>query len=678
MADKTNPNTPPSSQKSGKDKPKPAPEHKDTLRKVVETVVFVVVLVIMMQSFVAEAFVIPTGSMAVTLLGDHKWVKCEKCGHEFTVNSHSEVEPGTESPEDAHVIGCTCPNCLFNQNIGTIGTDTGDRLLVEKSPYSLYPGHPSRFDVVVFKYPREPVQNAARINYIKRLVGQPGETIAIYKGDLYVSILDSHPSGPDNLFDDWRFPHTKEIDRKELQNFEIVRKPPEQILAMRRIVNDNDAQDPDQSLPRRWQPENGWKAMDNPLLPKTFERMDDGMPADNQKIQWLRYRHILRGSPKRQLITDFIGYNTAATNRGSSKAARHWVGDLILECDLTVSTNKGCFAMELSRGVDRFLARWDLAAGTCTLLQFTDGKETPLTDPVASLLKPGSTYHLRFANVDQRLTVWVDRQWLFGEGVCHNRDVDGPTENDLQPASIGTSGASVRISKLKLFRDTYYTLLPGDGDSALWDEVRPRTRRVDELKEYLRSLRSDAGASKPRYNDRQRETLLQDAEKDAGFTISHRNWQTSFDKALPESTSSRLGDLVSKNMQTLAQFTDALAKTLTKEEMDRFEETLLFYAAKDALEDKNLGLFSKALAEERDKFADFSRDETTEDLKKPWKPFPDMRCATIYVQPPMYLCLGDNSPGSSDGRVWGLVPDRLLLGRAVVVYWPLSRFGRIK
>jgi len=51
---------------------------------------------------------------------------------------------------------------------------------------------------------------------------------------------------------------------------------------------------------------------------------------------------------------------------------------------------------------------------------------------------------------------------------------------------------------------------------------------------------------------------------------------------------------------------------------------------------------------------------------------------TLYVQPGHYLCLGDNSPESSDGRSWGLVPQRLLLGRALLVYYPFSRAGRIR
>ncbi len=62
---------------------------------------------------------------------------------------------------------------------------------------------------------------------------------------------------------------------------------------------------------------------------------------------------------------------------------------------------------------------------------------------------------------------------------------------------------------------------------------------------------------------------------------------------------------------------------------------------------------------------------------------PAIPLLTIYVQKGHYLALGDNSSQSSDSRYWGLVPERLLLGRALAVYfpfWPFSnptRFGPI-
>ena len=69
----------------------------------------------------------------------------------------------------------------------------------------------------------------------------------------------------------------------------------------------------------------------------------------------------------------------------------------------------------------------------------------------------------------------------------------------------------------------------------------------------------------------------------------------------------------------------------------------------------------------------------TVDLSLPdrWEPLMGLRPLTMYVQPGHYLCFGDNSPESSDGRSWGLVPERLLLGRAMLVYWPYWRAGII-
>ena len=52
-----------------------------------------------------------------------------------------------------------------------------------------------------------------------------------------------------------------------------------------------------------------------------------------------------------------------------------------------------------------------------------------------------------------------------------------------------------------------------------------------------------------------------------------------------------------------------------------------------------------------------------------------------YVHPGHYLCLGDNSAQSSDSRSWGTVPARLMLGKAVFVFWPAwpnNRVGFIK
>src|SRR5438105_11647804 len=105
---------PSASRPAPKSKGRPAPpETKDGLREIVETVVFVVVLVLMLKSFVAEAFVIPTGSMAETLYGYQKLVTCPKCRYEFPVNCSSEVEP-PERERRTEVTGAVCPNCRYD------------------------------------------------------------------------------------------------------------------------------------------------------------------------------------------------------------------------------------------------------------------------------------------------------------------------------------------------------------------------------------------------------------------------------------------------------------------------------------------------------------------------------------------------------------------------------------
>ena len=65
---------------------------------------------------------------------------------------------------------------------------TGDRVLVSKFLYDLNlmgMDHPNRYDVVVFSILSGAQRDYVAMNYIKRLIGLPGETIGIYYGKLY-------------------------------------------------------------------------------------------------------------------------------------------------------------------------------------------------------------------------------------------------------------------------------------------------------------------------------------------------------------------------------------------------------------------------------------------------------------------------------------------------------------
>ncbi|MFO0890423.1 MAG: signal peptidase I [Isosphaeraceae bacterium] len=513
------PQTTPAPRKgTGAEKAAPAEGHRDT----VEAVVVALILALVVRGFEAQAFVIPTGSMAPTLMGRHKELSCPQCGFTYSVNASMEVEPRSALRD---VRSGICVNCRYQaRGLTKLPSFKGDRILVMMFPYDLpfLPGasNPERWDVVVFRYPEEP-----EISYIKRLVGLPGETIRIRNGDIFVRPRDG-------------------------EGFRLQRKPLEHQAAMQMYVHDDRfrprALDGQEEW-RRWRSgsADGWQAPDQKAsLYRCDASASDGWAE-------LRYHHLvpdpqqwdailndrpLPHAPRSTLITDFYSYNTNLTfdDAGVGEEMRsdsenpwlqpHWVGDLTLSAAVRVESDKGILRFELIEGGVPHRCEIDVSTGKARFLRGED----VLLEFATSVAGAGS-YQVDFANVDNRLTLWVNGRPVAGDGVEFDPgDRVVPLAEDLAPAAVAVSKGTVTVSDLVLKRDIYYTQNPGRVDyrDSVWSdgEVRNPTELFDFLADPSRFARLGRGGTKEYRLGEDRFLMLGD---NSPFSKDSRGWDSS-------------------------------------------------------------------------------------------------------------------------------------------------------
>ncbi len=483
-----------------------APQGQAT-RETVESIVVAVVLAFLFRAFVAEAFVIPTGSMAPTLMGQHKDVVCDECGFQFRAGASIEIEE--EADEQARlefrhlmpqssVVATTCPLCrhrmvLDLKDDADHSTFSGDRILVSKYIYDFT--DPKRWDVIVFKYPFN-----AKQNFIKRLVGLPGEQLTIQRGDIFVL----QPGESD---------------------YHVARKPDKKLLTMLQLVDDTKFRSPTlikAGWPARWQP---WRADGSDASGQcevSDQRHSYHLTSDDDSDVWIRYHHIVPSKEDWDLIrtdqapdnlsdrmgqpiTDFYAYNAFTSierfliDDGTYRPDRqpeeyttptfgspilrhfgtlglHWVGDLAVETELEVESDKGQLNLLLVKGGIQFVCRIDLATGKATLT-IDDGEIPLVSDDGSRRAKKsvGSTsirgkgkYQLRFSNVDAELRLWVDGKRIAFDGPttyefrADLRPVWDPQElGDLAPLGVGARGADINVTRLRVLRDIYYVATRG-------------------------------------------------------------------------------------------------------------------------------------------------------------------------------------------------------------------------
>jgi signal peptidase I len=256
------------------------------LRPVAEFLVILLTGILFCRTFTAEAYIVPTGSMAPTLLGLHHDFVCPNCGLRFALGMDDHGRMGRPG----------CPNCGHTEWRADAGVENnGDRLLVQKFLYDLRP--PVRWEAAVFQNPVDPSQA-----YVKRVVGLPGESVLIRNGDIEI-------------------------------NGQIARKSLAEQRSMRIPVFDNDFLPADANRFPRWifrkaryrqALTSGWQAVG-----KGFERAE--VATDRDVVDWLDYRHWESDRGKYGPVRDYNSYN------GIDLPGENRVEDLMLSADVAVS-----------------------------------------------------------------------------------------------------------------------------------------------------------------------------------------------------------------------------------------------------------------------------------------------------------------------------------------------------
>ncbi|HMP79308.1 MAG TPA: signal peptidase I, partial [Pirellulaceae bacterium] len=442
------------------------------------------------RTFQAENFIIPTGSMAPGLMGQHMDVTCAKCGYAYQAGASGESSLTAPSNRNM-VTHTTCPICNYRMAMDRKRnpdhtSNQGDRIVVDKFLYDFI--EPDRFEVIVFKNP-----NNGKQNYIKRLVGVPGDQLTIEHGDIFQMSRDG---------DQW----VKTI----------VRKPADKVRVMMQLVDDTHHIPKllhEAGWPLRWQAwqagsSSPWETVVSQHQPIYRIQANAGAPV------WLRYRHhaptdeawsfmestgtapdwILK-SPGR-LIGDFYAYNHSETRPVSGLPLGmngiHWVGDLGLQAQIDIVSNGGTLWLDTVEGGAHFTCEIDCQSGKATLtcsdpnVKFVDGEGAEVARPSGEtpLRQPGS-FDVLFANVDDQLFLWVNGKQVIFNASAYQRPRpiyprwSNADPGDAEPLGIAVQDIQMTIHRLKVWRDIYYTSARGNKSAA--NEFEPLTVEVLQM-----------------------------------------------------------------------------------------------------------------------------------------------------------------------------------------------------
>ena len=478
------------------------------IRDTIESIWVAIVLAFVLRAFMIEAFVIPTGSMAPRLMGEHLAHRCPACGYRY---AYGMAARGPSQAGQPSKFTWGCPNCSYERANDSV-INSGDRVLVLKYLYQF--AEPSPWDVVVFRNPQNNHEN-----YIKRLIGLPGEMIEIVHGDVF--FRRGRDRNGDGAIDRYDFDFNGDglLDDDDLKNprglrecpWRIRRKPPHVQQAMWHLVFDNDYRpnenitDADTLRYPTWDLR-GWKTVDNEARQFSFP----GGEEAELVFQAARERFFPR-----------YGYNS---------------GPSVIDTDIDICTDlklSGVFmpkshdsslSLVLTSFENRFQA--DVGAdGSVAVTRSPTDRSGPSSRWTARVepLRRGRGYEVALAHadfgvtlrVDGRKAIDLDEEQLYGSGaglreVLERRLRQIPGKGIPTPeVKFIARGGACQLRHLKLMRDAYYT------SSSLDDETfRQDGTAYGPVLEYAKDvLKADAknpAGARTRW-------MKKDPESDGGY-----------------------------------------------------------------------------------------------------------------------------------------------------------------
>lgn len=341
------------------------PARKTPWRDNIEAFTVAIIIAVMLKYFIVEAYKIPTPSMQPTLMGDE-------------------------------------------------ATGLFDRILVDK--FSFHYRDPERYEVVVFRYPLDRSKN-----FIKRIVGMPGEDFRVFNGDLWTRKDASQP---------WK----------------VLRRP--------RGVQGETWKE----LATIEDPRTGWfaSAAGWSSGARTLAARGDG-----------RAQFKVRGASN--VVDEYNhGYNAkiGPLQRPPGGLTRHNVADLRVAGSVTALPGCKSVAVEFGEGPRSYVLELPgPAADANAAPRIRVRYGTPDVASAAKLatealgtawkLPAGKTVEFAAQNLDDQLALEVD-----GDVVCE-LEVAGASDNAAQEWSNSTglvaTGEGADFAELRVWRDIYYT-----------------------------------------------------------------------------------------------------------------------------------------------------------------------------------------------------------------------------